>query len=106
MTTTGNQTATLLLIAGDPIHAEDRAAIVAAIRSSVRPDGTVTANAWRPNIPATVYPRCVGAVVCALVKAGVLVPTHQLSESADARGRNLGKWQPIYRWVERKAAAA
>lgn len=89
--------AVLELIAGDPIHERDREAIVAAIRASVRTDGTVGANDWRPRIPQWVYPRVVGATVHALTKAGVLEPTGW-DISDDVRGRNSGRPSRRYRW--------
>lgn len=100
--------AVLALIAGDPIHARDRAVIVAAIRESVRPDGTVSANDWRPRLTGEdrVTPCVVGAVVCALVKSGVLVATGEWEWSDDTKSRNQGKPQQSYRWsapVERAA---
>lgn len=82
--------AVLALIAGDPLHARDREAIVDAIRSAVRADGTVTSNDWRPLIPAWVYPRVVGATVNALTKAGVLTQVGW-DVSTDTHGRNSGK---------------
>jgi len=90
--------AVLALIAGDPIHARDRAAIVDAIRASVRPDGTVSSNDWRPRIPTWCYPAVVGATVNALAKAGVLIPTGQWVTSDDRKGRNTGKPSRSYFW--------
>jgi len=100
--------AVLALIAGDPVHARDRAVIVAAIRESVRPDGTVSANDWRPRLTGDdrVTPCVVGAVVCALVKSGVLVATGEWEWSDDTRSRNAGKPAPVWAWsapVERAA---
>jgi hypothetical protein len=90
--------AVLGLIAGDPLHARDRAAVVEAIAASVRPDGTTDANTWRPLIPSYVYPAVVGATVNALMKAGVLVPTGQWVTSDDRKGRNSGRPMRILRW--------
>jgi hypothetical protein len=90
--------AVLELIAGDPIHAADREAIVAAIRASVRTDGMVSANDWRHRIPTWVYPRVVGATVNALMKSGVLVPTGTWDVSTDVKGRNSGRPVRVYRW--------
>ena len=91
--------AILDLIAGDPIHERDREAIVDAIRASVRDDGTVSGNDWRPRLPAWVYPRCVGSTVHALAKAGVLAPTGEWVVSDDLAGRNSGKPTRLYRWT-------
>lgn len=90
--------AILDLIAGDPVHARDREVVVTAIRDSVRSDGTVSANAWRPLVAGRVYSRVIGAVVHALVRAGVLVPTGQYERSTDTAGRNAGKPTTQYRW--------
>lgn len=86
------------LIAGDRLHASDREAVVDAIRRSVREDLTVCANDWRPNIPAYVYPRVVGATVHALVADGTLTRTGSWAISDDTKGRNGGKPCPVYRW--------
>jgi hypothetical protein len=91
--------AILDLIAGDPIHARDREAVVDAIRASVRPDGTVSGNDWRSRVPAWVYPRVVGATVHALTARGVLVPTGEWRISDDTAGRNGGKPVRVYRWM-------
>lgn len=96
----GQRDAVLALIAGDPCHARDRAVIVAAIRESVRPDGTTSSNAWRPALVGRVYPGCVGAVVHALIRRGVLAPTGRWEWSDDTRSRNVGKPVPTWRWIE------
>ena len=90
--------AVLTLIAGDPLHARDREAIVTAIRASVRPDGTVCGNDWRGLIPRWVYPRVIGATVNALTRARVLVPTGAWAISDDTLGRNSGRPVRVYRW--------
>lgn len=90
--------AVLALIAGDPLHARDRAAIIDAIAASVRPDSTIDANAWRPLIPTWVHPRVIGATVNALMKVGVLIPTGQWVISDDRKGRNSGRPMRSYRW--------
>lgn len=93
-------TAALLdLISGDPCHARDREAIIDAIRASVRHDGTTDGNAWRPLIPAFVYPRVVGATVHALVTRGVMAPTGEWRTSDDVAGRNSGRPVRVYRWT-------
>jgi hypothetical protein len=91
--------AVLALIAGDRIHAHDRALIVDAIRDSVRPDGTVTSNDWRDRLAGVVYSRVIGATVNALTKAGVLVPTGEWVVSDDTHGRNSGRPMRRYRWA-------
>ena len=85
-------------IAGDRLHERDREAIVTAIRASVRYDGTVSANDWRPQIPTWVYPKVIGATVNALTKAGHLTPTGEWVISDDVHGRNCGKPMRLYRW--------
>lgn len=93
------KTAAILdLIAGDPLHDRDREAIVDAIRKSVGPDGLTSANAWRPFVPAWVYPRVVGATVHALSRLGYLVPTGAWVVSDDVAGRNSGKPMRVYAW--------
>lgn len=91
--------AILDLIAGDPLHERDREAIVDAIRLSVGPDGTTSANAWRPLVPSWVYHRVVGATVHALSRVGYLVPTGDWVVSDDVAGRNSGKPMRVYRWA-------
>lgn len=85
------------LIAGDHLHANDRAAVIHAIRTSVRPDGLVSANDWRPHMPTWVYHRVVGATVHALIKHGVLEVTGRWEPSTDTKGRNNGKPTRVYR---------
>lgn len=89
--------AILALIAGDVVHQRDRAAIVDAIRASVDHTGRTCGNAWRPLIPAWVYPKVIGATVHALVAAGVLVQDGWVI-SNDTRGRNSGRPTRVYRW--------
>lgn len=90
--------ALLDLIHGDPIHDRDREAVVNAIRTAVRDDGTVCGNDWRRLIPQWVYPRVVGATVNALARAGVLRATGEWVASDDLAGRNSGKPVRVYRW--------
>lgn len=92
--------AVLALICGDPLHARDRAAVVDAIRRSVRADGTCSSNDWRPLIPSHVYPAVIGAVVAALARADVLLPTDAWVMSTDVKSRNGNKPTRIWRWRE------
>lgn len=94
-----DQTDLLDLIASDRIHASDREAVAWAIGASIRPDGTVSANDWRPRIPSWVYPRVVGATVHALIADGTLTPTGDWVASNDTKGRNGGKPMRVYRWA-------
>lgn len=95
----------LALICGDPFLERDRAAVLDAIRAAVRPDGTVSANAFRPLIPPWVAPQCVGACVHALIRAQVLRPTGEYERSTDKKSRNGNKVTPRYRWAETPCAA-
>ncbi|MFD4250402.1 hypothetical protein ACFWQL_11750 [Amycolatopsis thermoflava] len=96
------ETASLLrLIAGDPLHAEDRAAVARAILAAAAADGgRVDPNQVRKRIPATVYPRVIGAVYQALARAGVL-QSEGWTISDDRRGRNSGRPARVYRMVHR-----
>jgi hypothetical protein len=116
-----DQTRSLLdLIAGDPLHAEDRRKIIVAIvRDARRYGGRVDTNRVRAQLmrPGTtslvVYPRLVGAVFSALANRGVLVPMGW-TINEDRHGKNHGK--PLRAWrftaplgpvdVERTADAA
>jgi hypothetical protein len=89
------------LVAGDPMHERERAAVVEAIRDYAREnDGFIDANGVRPRIPAWVGARVRGAVYNSLIAQGVLAPTGNWTTSDDKRGRNAGKPQRIYRWTE------
>ena len=90
------ETASLLaLIAGDPIHATDRATITAAIvEAAHRGNGVVSMNTVRTRLwnehGSVVYPKVVGAVVAALRHQGVLVPAGwEVTEGS--RSGNTGK---------------
>lgn len=97
------QTRSLLdLIAGDPLHAEDRSRIIAAIvRDARRHGGRVDMNRVRAQLTApesghlTVYPMVIGAVVHSLAAKGALVPAGWLINE-DRHGRNSGK--PLRAW--------
>ena len=92
-----DQAAVLNLIASDPLHAKDKAAIIEAIRCAVRSDGTVSGNEWRQHMP-DVLPKLIGATVSQLVAKGVLT-FHSWEQSTDTAGRNGGKMCRRYRWV-------
>lgn len=98
-----DDTANLLqLIAGDPIHANDRRRIVRAIVAEAHSaGGRVDPNRLRarladPHGQLTVYPRLVGAVVGCLARAGVLEPDGYVV-STDRAGRNAGRPARRYR---------
>ena len=94
-----DQAAVLALIVSDPLHARDKEAIIEAIRVSVRPDGLVNSNDWRPNMPASVYHKMIGPTVNSLCAEGRMVKTELLEKSTDRAGRNSGRWMSVYRWV-------
>lgn len=87
------------LVYGDPSHERERAAVVSAIRSAVTVDGLVNPNHVRPLIPAWVNPRVVSATYNALITRKILRPTGSWVDSTDAKGRNTGKPQKVYRWL-------
>jgi hypothetical protein len=97
-----DETAALLdLIAGDPLHAPDRAVIVREMVDVARANGgrvdmnVVRARLVDGNNNMVVYPRVIGAVVSALAQRGVLV-ADGWTVSDDRRGGNAGK--PCRRW--------
>ena len=91
--------AILDLIAGDPCHRRDRAAVVEAIRATAKAHhGQVNPNAVRPRIPASVQPRVIGATYNALAKAHVIAQDGWV-KSTDAKGRNSGRPVRCYRWI-------
>lgn len=90
----------LELIDGDPIHEDDRAAIVRAIFDAAdAADGEIDPNIVRPHIPTWVQPRVVGATYNALATRGVIAWTGEWVTSDDSRGRNSGKPARLYRLV-------
>lgn len=89
--------ALLELIAGDPIHEDDRAAVVGAIVAAARANGgRVDPNEVRKRLDGSVYPRVVGATYQSLAAKGVLVPDGW-TISQDKHGRNSGKPARKYR---------
>lgn len=87
----------LELVAGDPLHEDDRAAVVRAILAAAAADnGRVDPNQVRKLIPDNVYPRVTGAVYQSLAKKGVLV-VDGWTVSEDTTGRNTGKPCRVYR---------
>lgn len=83
-------------VAGDPVHRDARARIVAAIAAVAREhDGVVDPNRVRSRLTGaagalTVSPRVVGAVYSALRAAGRL-EHFGWTTSTDAAGGNAGK---------------
>jgi len=109
------ETADLLaLIAGDPVHARDRAVIVAAIVAEARDrDGHVNLNSLRRRLThpitdeLTVTPVVIGAVIRSLAVKGAL-QVAGWTENTDLKSGNNGKPQRHYRLValDRLAASA
>jgi hypothetical protein len=91
--------AALELIQADPIHADDRRAIVAAIAAEVDQTGTVDANRLRRRLTGrqglTVYPAVIGSVVSTLARRGLL-RADGWTQNDDVNGRNRGK--PLRVW--------
>jgi hypothetical protein len=105
MTAIANEQASLLdLIATDPVHRDDRAAVEAAIREDAAShSGQVDPNRVRESLTneygLTVYPRVIGATYSALRQAGVLI-ADGWTTSTDVRGGNAGKPARLYRLLE------
>ncbi len=102
--------AILDLIAGDPIHATDRAAVIDAILYAANHNaGRVDPNLVRARLSdpwgvLTVYPRVVGTVYRVLAAKGVIVPDGWVA-SSDRKGGNYGKPARLYRLVRSAVAA-
>ena len=86
------------LVFGDPMHAAERQAVIDAITAVARRDGDTDPNRVRPLIPSWVSPQVVSATWGALRNRNLLEPTGWTTNT-DAKGRNVGKPQRIYRWV-------
>lgn len=93
------------LIVATPIHQRDVEQVVKAIYLDADAnDGNIDPNRVRASLTneygMTVYPRVIGAVYNSLVhKKVIAVAGWGVNE--DRRGRNYGKPQRIYRWVNR-----
>lgn len=86
-----------LLIAGDPLHAADRAALIAAIFAAAAADGGhVDPNAVRKLVPASVYPRIFGPTYLSLTRKGILT-FDSWTVNEDVAGGNSGKPARTYR---------
>lgn len=99
----------LALIAGDPMHAEDRSKVVAAILADAdEHGGEVDPNRVREALTnehgLTVYPRVLSATYSALRATGA-IERAGVGVNADRRGKNAGKWIHLYRLADRRAAA-
>lgn len=91
------------LVVGDPSHERETRAVLAAIQADFDAHGTVNVNRVRPHIPTWVYPRVVSATYGALRNRKLLVPTGEWVSNNDAKGRNIGKPQKVYKLTERVA---
>lgn len=101
--------ATLALIAGDPLHAHDRELIVRAVHAeAVAHAGVIDPNRLRARLTGehglVVYHACIGAVIQALKKAGV-IEFEAWVINADKRG-NAGKPQKSWRLTTSAQEAA
>lgn len=103
--------AILDLIAGDPLHAGDRAKIVTAILKVGRADGgRVDPNAVRALLTyegtceLTVLPQLVGPTYRLLCNRGVLVRDNYVL-NLDRHGGNYGKHARSYRLIRSAVAA-
>lgn len=103
---TTDQASLLDLLDADPIHANDRARIQAAIVADGKAhDGRVDANRVRRSLTNSgghldVYPRTVGPTYNGMVRRGLLKPLGYIDENKDAAGRNKGKPAMAYELTE------
>jgi hypothetical protein len=92
------------LMAGDPRHVEEFTVMFGLIQADADAhDGIVNPNRIREQIPTWVYSRVRSSAYSALVNRGLLVPTGEWVSNTDAKGRNVGKQQKLYRLTERIA---
>lgn len=99
----------LAVIAGDPVHAEDRRRVVAAIVADADTNGgQVDPNRVRAALTndhgLDVTPQGLSATYSALRVAGAIEATGW-GWNADTRSRNSGKPMRLYRLTDRRAAA-
>lgn len=103
---TTDQASLLDLIATDPIHANDRERIQAAIITDGKAHGgRVDANRVRRSLTNSgghldVYPRTVGPTYHGMVRRGLLRTLGYIDENADWAGRNKGKPAMAYELTE------
>lgn len=71
---------------------------LAALRKSVRDDGTVHQCDVRPLIRGKVAPKSIGTFYRRAKSCGLIVDTGQIEPSSDTAGRNSDKFSRIYRW--------
>ena len=96
----------LALIDADPIHADDRARIQAAILADGKAHaGRVNANRVRRTLTNNgghldVYPRTIGPTYHGMVRRGLLRTLGYLDVNDDEAGRNKGKPLMAYELTE------
>lgn len=97
------QNATVDLVGNDPRHDDDYNAFIATCRFIARPNGLVSINAVRSELSnvwgLTIEPRRYSAFWRRARLDGHLERTGEWERNTDAKGRNAGKPQPVYRWV-------
>ena len=72
---------------------------VAALRASVREDGTVHACDVRPLVRGRIEPKHIGSSWRKARQSGLITEVgHERSD--DEQGRNAGRMEPYYRWNE------
>lgn len=85
-------------VAADWRRTAARAAIRDAINRAAREnDGDVHIAHVRPHLPDWIAPAMVGAVICAHVRAGRLVPSGRYAPNGGASSRNRTKPAQVYR---------
>lgn len=72
------------------------AIFVAAVKSSVRADGTVHIGDVRPKIRGRIAPKHIGQMWRRARSEGLVRDTGEREPSTDAHGRNLDKLERIY----------
>lgn len=68
---------------------------VAALKSSVRSDGTVHQSDVRPKIRGRIHPKHIGQFYARARRDG-LIRELRREQSGDVAGRNTNKWEPVY----------
>lgn len=84
-----------------PWAVEDRAVVLRAVaRTAAECDGMVHATDVRARLDREVNPRAIGAVICALVRQGVLEDTGWVRRIGEGTMRNRTKRLPVRRLVK------
>lgn len=83
-----------------PWAADDRAAVLAAVAAAAAESGgEVHAATVRAHLSREVGPHVIGAVICALVRQGVLVGTGTYRHNGGSKSRNRTKPAEVRRLV-------